>query len=172
MKNIRKTGVIPAKYTLIPDCGAVFKEVLNGMEKGDIFMRLFDMVGAPETKGVFKIRYDNMVFVIEFTDSGVDYKGYMSPNTTLMAKRRMVKTINVIARELNEGDIPFMADSDCLYYAVKVKNDRLVKATKNAEEVFRKAVKEKEKWLEFGIWYCIEAETAIREICNVIKEKI
>lgn len=129
MSRIRKVRTIPRGYVGVDDLRGFVHEN-NGKSPAEWFMHLYAKFGNPQEGGIWSylLRHDNIVMRITAEDSEtMDYDVWVSPGFMLNAKRKRTKAVNVIARRLNEKKVAFVPDGFDLYYAVRVRNDVLMK---------------------------------------------
>lgn len=131
---IRKIRVIPRGYKEIPfDVADALKEV----NRGELFMRLYQLVGKPDDNLSYLLKYDRVV--INVSGNEKEDKLWVSPALSQMAEKRRTKTINVMARRANVDGIPFLIDEPFkLYFIVNQKNTILLekdRQTKSDEEI-------------------------------------
>ena len=123
---IRKIRVVPKNYEPL-EMGGVMDAVMEGMTPAEVFYALYRRYGKPQGMS-YLLRYKTTAFLLTFSER-LDVVVYVSPAVMREARQKKVKVMNVLAREVNAkgcvfcpgGDVP-----DYLYFAVKVRNERLV----------------------------------------------
>ena len=131
---IRKIRVIPRGYKeILFDVADALKDI----NRGELFMRLYQLVGKPDDSLSYLLKFDRVV--INVSGNEKEDKLWVSPALSQMAEKRRTKTINVMARRANVDGIPFLIDEPFkLYFIVNQKNTTLLekdRQTKSDEEI-------------------------------------
>ena len=131
--KIKKIRVIPRGFKEIP-----YKDILPDINRGELFMKLYSIVGKPDKDNNYLLKLDTMVVFLSFTDRESD-KVWVSPALMQNAKKRRSKTINLLARMATLDNVPFLIDEPFIpYFVVREKNDRLLdeaRQTMSDEEI-------------------------------------
>ena len=135
MKRIIKVRTIPRGYTPLEDRDftAMVKTIASRKTPADFFLELYGKFGNPDKEGIFSymLRRNNVVLKVVAEDrKTMAFMVWVSPQAVLNARRKKTKVMNVIARRLNELDVPFLLDDkepEGLYFAVRQKNSALMK---------------------------------------------
>lgn len=174
MSRIMKVRTIPRGYVGVDDLKGFVHEN-NGKSPAEWFMHLYAKFGNPQDGGIWSylLRHNNIVMKItaENTET-MDYDVWVSPGFMLDAKRKKTKAVNVIARRLNEKKVAFVPDDFELYYAVRVKNDMLMKDTSMPllRARMESALDKEEQQAIYGGWgqYLGDAKEEIRRTIQEI----
>lgn len=149
MARIFKIRAIPRGY--VPAEIAVDDNHTNA----EWFMVLYNQCGAPQKGGLWSYlirHYGIVIRITAITLEGRKCEVWVSPKHVQDAKRKRTKAVNVIARRLNEENIPFYPEEEGLYYPVRMKNAELL-SDMTADEALRltgENLTENEKWIISG----------------------
>ena len=159
MARVMKIRVIPRGFEKIDGLVDFVKKVADPYSPADFFMGLYKKYGNPTDKGIFSymLRHNNVVLRILAEDkTKLSFEVWVSSGHVQDAKRKRVKAVNVVARRLNENNVAFVAPDDMannLYFAVRAKNDELLKkedSIETAKEKMKKALSEQELVIVYG----------------------
>ncbi len=121
------------------------KTIKDSHSPGEWFLKLFELFGNPKKEFRYILKYRDVVY--DITKDKIDC--YISPKMKLIAERKKVKVINLIARAENDkGEIffPFEKLYDKLFFIVRRKNDilyqRYVSVPTNTLSALRKRSRE------------------------------
>lgn len=159
MARVMKIRVIPRGFTKVDGLIDYVKEVASPYSPADFFMGLYKKYGNPSNKDdlSYMLRHNNVVLRILTEDKTMlSFEVWVSSGHVQDAKRKRIKAVNVIARRLNEKNVAFVAPNDMannLYFAVRTKNDELLKKDndiKVSEEKMKDALSEQESLAVYG----------------------
>lgn len=175
MARIMKVRTIPRGYVAMDDLAEVIREKCC-KTAAEWFMSLYAKFGNPQEGGIWSylLRHNGIVIKITAEDNeNVSYNVWVASGFVLNAKRKRVKAVNVIARRMNEKDIPFVTDEGekGLYYPIKKKNEELLR--KISVEEAKKTVNDTLTREERGVLYgslCQFMDDVKEEIDRTVKE--
>lgn len=173
--NIRKIRVIPRGFKEYP-AGKEIAEAFQTVNRGELFMRLYAIVGKPDDNLDYLLKFDK--YVILFSKNGSD-RLWVSPAMNQLAEKRRTKTINVMARRANLDNVPFMIEEPFkLYFVVSHKNTLLLdkvktfKSEKEIKDEFLEYIGEAGKEKIYGslTQYIPEVKDAMNEFVKTIND--
>ena len=153
MARIMKVRTIPRGYVGMDDLKE-FVRRNDGRKPSEWFMALYTKFGNPQDGGMWSylLRHNNVVMKVTAKDSDtMDYGIWVSPAFVQDARRKRTKVMNVIARRLNENDVPFVpSEGESLYYAVRVKNDVLLERQEDPKRMMENNLTDEEREALYG----------------------
>ena len=130
-KKIRRLRVIPPTYKQVDVS-------VTPRDAGELFLKLFQEFGKPYEKGEvikYLVKNKDVVADIKIQGDNVSVDVYISQTLQNTAKRKLVKVVNIIARDINQQGVVYCgAFEDSLFYAVRKRNDILKEQFKGDRE--------------------------------------
>lgn len=175
--NIRKIRVIPRGFKEYPAKKEI-SEAFSSVNRGELFMRLYSLVGKPDDNLDYLLRFDKYAVLIS---KDGDDRLWVSPAMNQLAEKRRVKTINVMARRANLDNVAFITDEPVkLFFVVNQKNNILLdkvktyKSEKEIKDSFLEYIGDSGKEKIYGSMtqYIPEVNEALKELVETINNTL